>query len=184
MSVDTYYTVLGVPETATQAEIKAAYRSLIKQIHPDTVSTVSPYLKRIAEDKAKELTEAYSLLSDSGRRRQYDRQLAELRQQAVPPPPPQQASPQAPSDAYCSICGTPLSAIGHCPKCGRSSKAAAPGTTPSQGPPTRQGLFFTLIDWARKNPVAALLLCVVVLPALFALFLSSFLFPLIGKRPS
>jgi len=92
MSVDTYYTVLGVPETATRAEIKAAYHNLIKQIHPDTISTASPYLRRIAEDKARELTEAYSVLSDTAKRRQYDSQLAELRQQSTPPPPPQQAA--------------------------------------------------------------------------------------------
>jgi hypothetical protein len=102
MSVDTYYTLLSVPETAAQAEIKAAYRNLIKQVHPDRLATLSPYLRRIAEDKAKEMTEAYSVLSDVGKRRQYDRLLAEHRQQSgpVPPPPPQQAAPRQASQPH------------------------------------------------------------------------------------
>jgi len=60
MSDDTYYTVLNVPETASLSEIKTAYRDLIRQVHPDTISDLAPYLRRIAEEKAKEITEAYS----------------------------------------------------------------------------------------------------------------------------
>jgi hypothetical protein len=86
MSVDTYYTVLGVPETATQADIKAAYRNLIKQVHPDTLPQTSPYWRKIAEDKAKELTEAYTVLSDRKQRAVYDGLLNS--QQSAPPRPP------------------------------------------------------------------------------------------------
>jgi len=75
MSDDTYYSVLGVSETATQLEIKAAYRNLLKQIHPDTVSTLSPDLRRVADDVTKDIIEAYSVLSDASMRRQYDREL-------------------------------------------------------------------------------------------------------------
>jgi curved DNA-binding protein CbpA len=48
MSDETYYTVLGLSENATQAEIKAAYRSLIKQVHPDTLANLPPYLRGLA----------------------------------------------------------------------------------------------------------------------------------------
>jgi hypothetical protein len=91
MGDDTYYTVLGIAETATQSEIKAAYRILIKQVHPDTLAALSPYLRRIAEDKAKEMTEAYSVLSNATKRRQYNQLIAEHRQQSGPhtsPPTP------------------------------------------------------------------------------------------------
>jgi len=81
MSNDTHYTALGVPESATQVEIRAAYRSLLKQIHPDTVSTLSPEVRVMAESVTKEIIEAYEVLSDPDKRRQYDRQLAESRRQ-------------------------------------------------------------------------------------------------------
>jgi DnaJ-class molecular chaperone len=87
MSNDTHYTVLGVSETATQLGIKAAYRDLLKQIHPDTVATLSPDLRRIAEGATEDIIEAYSVLSDASKRRQYDRELGlgehRLRQQQV-----------------------------------------------------------------------------------------------------
>jgi DnaJ-class molecular chaperone len=69
MTDDMYYAVLGISETATDREIKAAYRNLLKKIHPDTVSTLSPELRRLAEDATKEITKAYSVLSDPRRRR-------------------------------------------------------------------------------------------------------------------
>jgi len=76
MSNDTYYTVLGVSQSASQSEIKAAYRRLLAKVHPDTVSTLSLELRRLAEGATKDITEAYSVLSDTSRRRQYDRELA------------------------------------------------------------------------------------------------------------
>ena len=69
MSDETYYAALGVSETATPSEIKAAYRNLLKKIHPDTVSTLSLNVKRIAEDATQEIIEAYSVLSDEGDRK-------------------------------------------------------------------------------------------------------------------
>ncbi len=88
MSGDTYYTVLGIPETATQDETKRAYRDLIRRLHPDKFPGASPYWKLAVEEKSKEIIEAYHALSDSTQRSFYDQQLALYRQQRAPAPPP------------------------------------------------------------------------------------------------
>ena len=62
-----YYEVLGVDKNADEATLKKAYRQLAKKYHPD----VNPGDKE-AEAKFKEATEAYSILSDPDKRRQYD----------------------------------------------------------------------------------------------------------------
>lgn len=62
-----YYEVLGVSKTATDEEIKRAFRKLAKQYHPDV--NKSPE----AESKFKEIGEAYAILSDKTKREQYDR---------------------------------------------------------------------------------------------------------------
>lgn len=70
MADKNYYEILGVSKTATQDEIKAAYRKLAKQYHPD----LHPNDKAAAE-KFKEINEANGVLSDEGKRRQYDYEL-------------------------------------------------------------------------------------------------------------
>ncbi len=62
-----YYASLGVPRTATEKEIKTAYRKLARQHHPDA----NPGNKS-SEEKFKELTEAYEVLKDTDKRRKYD----------------------------------------------------------------------------------------------------------------
>jgi len=61
-----YYEVLGVSKNASKDEIKDAYRKLAMQYHPDRNKAAD------AEDKFKEISEAYAVLSDDQKRRQYD----------------------------------------------------------------------------------------------------------------
>lgn len=63
-----YYEILGVPRDATPEDIKRAYRRLAKQYHPD-VNKDDPN----ANEKFKEINEAYEVLSDPNKRAQYDR---------------------------------------------------------------------------------------------------------------
>src|SRR4026209_2650088 len=62
-----YYEGLGVAKTATEDEIKTAYRKLARKHHPD----VNPGDKS-AEDKFKEINEAYEVLADTDKRKRYD----------------------------------------------------------------------------------------------------------------
>lgn len=63
-----YYEILGVKKTATEAELKKAYRDLAKKYHPDKNKG-----NKEAESKFKEISEAYAVLSDAEKRSQYDR---------------------------------------------------------------------------------------------------------------
>ena len=74
-----YYAILGVPRNATQEEIKRAYKRLARQYHPDV--NKSPE----AEERFKEINEAYAVLSDPEKRRIYDQYGTT---QTPPPPPP------------------------------------------------------------------------------------------------
>src|SRR5689334_7257080 len=63
-----YYEVLGVPREANEGEPKKAYRKLAMEFHPDRNNG-----DRKAEDRFKEVTEAYEVLRDPEKRARYDR---------------------------------------------------------------------------------------------------------------
>ncbi len=67
-----YYKLLGVSYQATPAEIKRAYRAAMKRSHPDKFA---PELRAEAETRARELNEAYKILSKPDAKQRYDQQL-------------------------------------------------------------------------------------------------------------
>ena len=79
MEFQDYYATLGVSKTATDAEIKKAYRKQARQLHPD----LNPGSKT-AEAKFKSLNEANEVLSDPEKRRKYDELGANWQQQGAP----------------------------------------------------------------------------------------------------
>jgi hypothetical protein len=161
MSTDTHYTILGVSETASELEIKAAYRNLLKQIHPDTVSTLSPDVRRMAESATTEIIAAYAVLSDASSRGEYDRQLAEDRLPWAPaavlstrrPRDRTRLSTHAHYDGFCDVCGMPLGAGGSCPRCKSPLK-----------------------PWAFRHPILAICVLTLMLPGILILGLLAIAF--------
>jgi len=78
MAIKNYYAILGVSPQASQEEIKRAYRSLAKQYHPDK-NLGDP----ASEEKLKEINEAYQILGDEGKRREYDLALQRARKHYI-----------------------------------------------------------------------------------------------------
>lgn len=78
-----YYEILGVPRTATDEEIKRAFRKLARKYHPDVATD-----KKAAEEKFKEINEAYEVLGNPENRRRYDELGAQWRATGGFQPPP------------------------------------------------------------------------------------------------
>ncbi|HJZ07628.1 MAG TPA: DnaJ domain-containing protein, partial [Trebonia sp.] len=74
MAAEDFYQILGVARDASQDEIQRAYRKLARAYHPD----VNP--DPGAEDRFKDISEAYDVLSDPGTRSRYDAFGADFRQ--------------------------------------------------------------------------------------------------------
>jgi curved DNA-binding protein len=78
-----YYQILGVARTASDAEIKKAFRKLAREFHPDVAKD-----KKKAEEKFKEINEAYEVLSDAAKRKKYDELGSDWKSGAEFRPPP------------------------------------------------------------------------------------------------
>jgi DnaJ-class molecular chaperone len=78
-----YYETLGVSKTATEDEIRTAFRKLARKYHPDVAKD-----KSTAEEKFKQINEAYEVLSDPEKRKKYDQLGADWNQPGGFQPPP------------------------------------------------------------------------------------------------
>lgn len=78
-----YYAILGVSKTATQAELKAAYVRLSKALHPDVNPNGAALMQAV--------NEAYEVLGDEKKRKEYDRFPRMRKVAPMPPPTPQGA---------------------------------------------------------------------------------------------
>ena len=78
-----YYASLGVPRTASDADLKKAFRKLAREYHPDVAKD-----KKRAEEKFKEINEAYEVLGDPAKRKRYDELGANWKSGADFRPPP------------------------------------------------------------------------------------------------
>jgi len=78
-----YYQILGVPRGASEADIKKSFRKLAREYHPDVAKD-----KKKAEEKFKEINEAYEVLSDAEKRKKYDELGANWKSGAEFRPPP------------------------------------------------------------------------------------------------
>ncbi|MBV8899747.1 MAG: J domain-containing protein [Verrucomicrobia bacterium] len=79
-----YYATLGVPRDASEEEIKKAFRKLARQYHPDVAKD-----KKQAEEKFKEINEAYEVLGDPEKRKKYDQLGARWQEGPGFEPPPE-----------------------------------------------------------------------------------------------
>ena len=92
-----YYKTLGVPKTATAAEIKKSYRELARKWHPDANKGSAD-----AEERFKEITEAYNVLSDEKQRKEYDEARSMFGGFRVPTGAPARPGPATPSTSATS----------------------------------------------------------------------------------
>jgi hypothetical protein len=94
-----YYRLLELEPTATADDVKRAFRHQIARYHPDKVQHLGKEFQDMAAERAAELTEAYRILSDEGRRAEYDRTLGAQPAAAAPQPSDTQAGYQPPRAA-------------------------------------------------------------------------------------
>lgn len=181
--IPTLYEVLGIAETASSEDIKGAFRRLAQQYHPDKIpedirDRVPTAVLHDAEQKFKEINEAYQVLGDPDKRRQYDEELRLFRQPqgpsstaaraATPSSPPQSPPAGTPS-------GASQTQSGHAHHSGTTSAQAGPAAAsqpPRPAPATSTvqpnsrnqgwakvlgwvggiGIFLVLLGWLTSSP--------------------------------
>jgi hypothetical protein len=103
-----YYKILEIEPTATLEQIKTQHRLMLHAWHPDKFPDGE--LKDKAEEKVREINEAYSILGDSIKRENYDRTLRASSNQSPQTPPPQSVrnTYSEPPKEHCESCGLPV----------------------------------------------------------------------------
>src|SRR4029077_312304 len=93
-----YYEILGVKQNATPEEIEAAFKKRAREVHPDTVAPGNAYLRQVAAEAFKDLSQAKATLLNRFEREKYDAKLKYERgsdaagSSSSAAPPPRQAS--------------------------------------------------------------------------------------------
>jgi hypothetical protein len=77
-----YYEILGVPENASDVEIETAFKVKAREVHPDTVPADNVYLRKVASEAFKDLSEAKAALLDPTTRQKFDASLAAERERS------------------------------------------------------------------------------------------------------
>ena len=113
MALKNYYELLEIAPDASADEVKKSFRAQIARYHPDKVQHLGKEFQSMAAERAAGLTEAYRILSDEGRRAEYDRACAEAAGNATEAVRPQEDAPSPgvvsespPSNATTSSPGT------------------------------------------------------------------------------
>jgi curved DNA-binding protein CbpA len=122
VALKNYYDLLEIAPAASAEDIKRSFRAQIARYHPDKVQHLGKEFQSMAADRAAELTEAYRILSDEGRRAEYDRAFAEAGGAPSPAAPPATTVHQS---------GTPA-----------TPAASAPPPPPESGAPLPRGSQF------------------------------------------
>src|SRR3954468_19193199 len=81
--MDTYYTLLDIPPTATPDEVTAAYQRQRERYSTERIAALGEDFRRIAEARLAALNQAYAALSDAGRRADYDRGINHVSPEAA-----------------------------------------------------------------------------------------------------
>lgn len=113
MALKNYYELLEIAPNASADEVKKSFRAQIARYHPDKVQHLGKEFQSMAAERAAWLTEAYRILSDEGRRAEYDRECAEAAGGTADAVTPQGPSPDVvpespPPNATPSSRGTPF----------------------------------------------------------------------------
>jgi curved DNA-binding protein CbpA len=93
VALKNYYELLEIAANASGDEVKKSFRAQIARYHPDKVQHLGKEFQSMAAERAAWLTEAYRILSDEGRRAEYDRACAEAAGETTEAVRPQGASP-------------------------------------------------------------------------------------------